>query len=200
MHSFSLICYLAFAASIDNLGVGLAYGLQDIRIAPAMNVLLAVESLAAAYLCGLLAAPCAAWLGVDFAQWLAAAVLIGLGLAALRETSPSPTTAPTAPLPFWQLLAQPEAADSDGSRHLDWRETLVLGLALAANAAPCGFAGALLGLPPLSLAVLVGLGSFITVSGGILLGRLLAPHCCGRYANQLGGVLLIVLGIYQIFL
>jgi putative Mn2+ efflux pump MntP len=68
------------------------------------------------------------------------------------------------------------------------------------NNIPNGVGAGLLGLSTLFTTLMVGLLSILTFWLGIGLGRSLGIRWLGRHAGTLSGVLLIVIGLAEIFL
>ncbi|UUZ87060.1 manganese efflux pump [Paenibacillus sp. P26] len=97
------------------------------------------------------------------------------------------------------MLDNPEKADRNQDHILSWRESISLGLALAMNCIASGFGAGISGVSPVWTSVSVGVFSLITIELGIRIGYRLADTWIGRYANAIGGILLIGIGLYEIF-
>jgi len=96
-----------------------------------------------------------------------------------------------------QIYADPETADTDGSRTLSPGEALSLGIALSLDGIAAGLGAGLLGAPPLLSAGLTSLLTIIAiVAGGKLGGRL--ASVLTRDISWVSGGLLILLAVLQI--
>ncbi len=124
----------------------------------------------------------------------------------IHQINPSPPRgkADSVPRSLWQqmthILKDPSFADKDSSGHIDLKESLLLSLALMLNNIPNGLGAGLLGLPAFFTALIVGVLSIITFLIGIRGGKSLGHRWLGQWAGTVAGVLLIVLGVVEIFL
>ncbi|MED4203757.1 sporulation membrane protein YtaF [Neobacillus mesonae] len=219
--SWLIIVAFAASSSIDNLGIGISYGVRKIRISLGANLLIAV-------ICYLMSLA-----GITFGLWMArilpgifpvvigALLLLIIGiriilLAAPRQKTAVPEVeghkryetetwgpAPTAPT-IKHMLKNPETADADGSGEIGWGEAVVLGVALSANALTNGLGAGLLGFSPHAISLTAALGSLITVWAGVRLGVKLADVRIGRYTlGQFGtiisGIIIVVIAITAFF-
>jgi putative sporulation protein YtaF len=203
-----IILGLALSASIDNLGVGITYGIRKIRIGFSANLLIAV-------ICFLFSAA-----GIYMGKWAAVVmpgiwpVLLGaillsfigiriILLAIPRQPSAEPvenSENPTPPKGWRGILQNPEQADMDRSGHIGWGEAVILGIALSANALTGGLGAGLMGFSPLAISLVTALASFVTVWLGVALGSRVAhirigPYSVGQFGTLLSGVLLVLIAV-----
>lgn len=93
----------------------------------------------------------------------------------------------------------PERYDWDHSRHIDLKEAVVLGLALTINNTGIGIGASITGLPiPLSTLCTFLLSSLFLYTGNKL-GRGWLSRVAGAYAEPVAGLIMILLGIWQLF-
>ena len=208
------ILLLAISCNLDNVGVGIAYGARGIGIPLASNLLIAVITAGGTGLCIVFGQQTFRFLPTQVAVLLGAALLIGMGVWALRQKIAGPPRGREAPLAdeaqdmakeslgrrMLLVLKNPFLADRDSSGHIDLKESLLLSLALMLNNLPNGVGAGLLGLSTLVTTLMVGLFSILTFWLGIGLGRSLGIHWLGRHAGTISGLLLIVIGLAEIFL
>ena len=119
---------------------------------------------------------------------------------AVRETE---LTGKTRPSRYgWRRIAQildnPIVADWDFSGHIDLKEALALALGLIINNIPNGIGAGMLGLNMYAMTAVVFAASIVTIWLGTYLGRL-GVRWVGTSAGVVGGVLLIFVGFYEIF-
>ncbi len=209
------ILLLAISCNLDNVGVGIAYGARGIGIPLASNLLIALITAGGTGLCIVFGQRIFQVLPSQGAILLGAALLVGMGLWVIRqeiggrsrqdqEAPPSADTNDLAKKPLLQrmilILKNPLLADRDSSGHIDLKESLLLSLALMLNNLPNGVGAGLLGLSTLLTTLMVGLLSVLTFWLGIGLGRSLGIRWLGRHAGTVSGLLLIVIGLAEIFL
>lgn len=200
---------ISIAANLDNLGVGIAYGIQKIRISYIANFIIAAISLAAAWLSGEIGEAISVYLSPEATSIIGAILLLGVGIWIF--TQPIITAIKTnQPIIDLQLLGEriyigpteilnyPERADMDNSQNIGYWEAIVLGTALSINALAGGFDAGAIGISSLLEAVLVGIFSFITIYAGNYFGEKYAAEQLGKYATIVSGTLLMLIGLHQL--
>lgn len=94
------------------------------------------------------------------------------------------------------ITHQPEKADFDHSGTLSAKESIVLGIALGADAFGAGFGAVMIGLNPVIMVGAVGLTKFLLVSAGVLIGKkIVSSGSFSKYASILAGLILIIIGV-----
>ena len=177
-----IILAFTFSSSIDNLGVGLSYGIRKINVRFDKNILISV-------ICFLMSMA-----GITFGVWLSkilpgmlpvviGAVLlciIGIRIILLAKPRKQETSIVDRKNEMQSnnnvqdILRNPEEAHFNKTGEIGWGEAVLLGIALAANALTNGVGAGLLGLSPLVISILAAFGSFITVWLGVKLGSKVA--------------------------
>lgn len=210
------IFFLALSCSLDNIGIGIAYGVRKLSIPFGTNLLIALLTTGGTLL---------VMLGGHLVTRLIhpqTAILIGGGIiivagawVVIQETVLRQPTKPPEELQLIALAGVPEVsllkkifmildnpfiADQDFSGHIDLREGFILGLALLLNNLPIGLVAGLLGLSPLLITSSVIILSILTIWVGISAGYYLGYHWLGRLSGPLSGLILIVIGIYEILI
>lgn len=206
-----LILGFAVSSSLDNLGVGISYGIRGIRIGILSNLLMAI-------ICFLLSE-----IGIVGGQWLSkvlpgtfpmlvgAFLLIIIGLRIILLAFPRKKqgtidvqegSADTKTLKG--ILQNPETVDADKSGEIGLGEAALLGIALSANAVTNGLGAGLIGLSPLAISLAAAIGSFITVWFGVAVGRKVAgihigSFTLGQFGTLLSGVILLVIAFNSFF-
>ncbi|REK71506.1 sporulation membrane protein YtaF [Paenibacillus paeoniae] len=204
MTTWLLIAALTISSSIDNLGVGLSYGIRQIRIRILSNLLMAA-------ICFVFSLS-----GIYFGLWvsdilpgiipvlLGVFILIVFGLRILLLTvprSPSPaenSSTPPPPRSLKDILKNPASVDFDRSMSIGLWEAVILGIALSANALTNGIGAGLLGLSPLIISLLAAIGGFVTVWFGVTFGMKLShirigKYSVGQFGTVISGVLLLLI-------
>ncbi|MBP2643643.1 MAG: sporulation protein YtaF [Firmicutes bacterium] len=210
MNSLFWSLVFALAANLDNLGVGIAYGINKIKIPPLANLTIAVISFSAAWLSATVGQAMSLYcLNPEFANLLGAILLCIVGLWVIFQpiitackmnrpmeklaSSPRRYVGPT------EILRCPENADMDNSRDVSYWEAVLLGLALSINALAGGFDAGTIGISALFEAALIGLVSLLTISAGCFFGKKYASDQLGKYATVVSGSLLIMISMHQLW-
>ncbi|WP_195574564.1 sporulation membrane protein YtaF [Paenibacillus sp. 1001270B_150601_E10] len=201
-----MILGFAMSSSLDNLGVGISYGIRGIRINHLSNFVIAA-------ICFLLS-----MVGIVSGQWLSSVlpgvvpVLIGALLLFIVGIRIILLAAPRKPVKAEEsidspgksslssILRNPESVDKDQSGSIGLGEAVILGVALAANAVTNGVGAGLLGLSPLAISLTAAIGSYLSVWLGIALGQKVANIRIGRFtlgqfSTLLSGLIIVLIAV-----
>jgi putative Mn2+ efflux pump MntP len=100
--------------------------------------------------------------------------------------------------PIGRLLEDPLSGDWDGSRHIDFKEGTLLGVALSINNVGGGISAGLLHLSAGWTALLSAVLSFCVLWFGGMAGNRLRATRVAKHAPVLAGALLIAIGLFQL--
>lgn len=196
-----MIVAFAVSSSIDNLGVGLSYGVQKVHIQMLQNLLIAV-------ICFLFSMG-----GIYVGIWVFTIIpgilpvllgatllfLIGLRIILLTKSS-SNTTAKVEEQSsnLKSILKNPEIVGENPMKKIGWIESIVLGIALSSNALTNGIGAGLLGLSPLAISITAAVGSFISVWFGMKIGHRVAnikigSFTIGQFGTIISGAILVMI-------
>lgn len=184
-----MILFLGIAANLDNLGIGLAYGVQKTKIPLRSNVTIALVSMIVTYFAMVTGDTLSTYISVRTADLIGGLLLGSIGIWMLLQPRP------VQPNPF----EDPAVADVDGDRIISIREALPLGFLLSANCLAAGFGMGVSGSSMLGTISSVGFFSFITIGASHRFGELLARTWIGKYPAGIAGGLLIVIGFSEVF-
>ncbi|MHA7581619.1 sporulation membrane protein YtaF [Paenibacillus vandeheii] len=206
--AWMLILALAVSSSLDNLGVGLSYGIRKIKISLFSNFLIAVVCLLFSYS------------GILFGKWISVVlpgvfpillgtfILLVIGfriilLSVPRKKQEHEETDSQA-LGIGTILQNPERVDLDKSSHIGVLEALILGVALSTNALTNGLSAGLMGLSPLYISLTAAIGSFVTVWFGVWMGTKAAnvrigSFTLGQFGTLVSGILLLLIAANNLF-
>ncbi|WP_432354228.1 manganese efflux pump [Sporosarcina sp. A2] len=183
-----MILFLGIAANLDNLGIGLAYGIQKTKIPFRSNVTIALVSMVVTYFAMVTGDQLSTYISLGTADLIGGLLLCTIGLWMLLQPRPMQ------PNPF----EDPTVADTDGDRIISIREALPLGFLLSANCLAAGFGMGVGGSSMLGTITSVGFFSLITIGASHRFGSLLSRTWIGKYPTGIAGGLLIVIGIVEI--
>ncbi|MED3561734.1 sporulation membrane protein YtaF [Bacillus xiapuensis] len=206
-----IILAFAVSSSIDNLGVGISYGIRKIQIRLGPNILIGI-------ICFLMSIA-----GISFGLWLSkilpgmlpvifgAVLLFIIGIRIILLAVPRKKAASKMNTEHDQqsksiegILRNPEAADVDKSGEIGWVEAIILGIALSANALTNGLGAGLLGLSPLAISLTAAIGSIVSVWAGVNLGSKLADirigsFTVGQFGTIISGIIILVIALTAFF-
>ncbi len=209
------IFLLSLACSLDNIGIGIAYGVRKLSIPFGTNLLIAGLTAGGTLLVMLGGHLVTRLISTQTAVLIGGVVIILAGVwVVIQETFLRRPPKPPEELHLMALAGVPEVsllkkiimildnpfiADQDFSGHIDLKEGVVLGLALLLNNLPIGLVAGLLGLSPLFVGVSLIVLSIVTIWLGISAGYFLGHHWLGRLSGPVSGVILIIIGAYEIW-
>lgn len=203
MHLLSSLLF-ALSANIDNFTVGIAYGIKKIKIPFFSNLLIAFITAAGTCISMAIGIAVSKILTPSSANILGSVILILLGVwiakdyfkygKAAQDDQPEKTHKPH----YDQILSEPEKADRDHSGTIDSKESLTLALALMVNNFGLGIGASITGLNIAVTALCTFFFSILSILIGCLLGKRCFSTFFGRFAPLLSGLIVIVLGVYEL--
>ena len=180
---------IGVVSNLDNLGVGVAFGIRGTRIDAMANLIdagITMAATAAAVTCGhvlskILPSAVTGWLG----PLIIIAIGIGTALSSARTSRPPGSL---------QVPSRAWRPPRDVDDIISWREAIVLGIALAMNNLGTGVGAGVSGIPASPTIVSAGLLSLAALGGGSRFGRRFGRLVLGRYAPLIAGMLLLAVG------
>lgn len=187
MHWIAIIL-IGIAANLDNLGIGLAYGIKRVKIPVLSNAVIALISMIVTYAAVTAGSVVINFVSTDFANLIGSLLLCAIGIWTLLSSRFSKQG----------ILENPEVFDEDKNHIISIREAMTLGFVLSANCLAGGMALGANGISAIWTVISIGAFSFITVGAGVHFGVLLTKTFIGRYSTAISGWLLILIGIIEI--
>ncbi|MFJ7732037.1 manganese efflux pump [Lysinibacillus sp. NPDC097231] len=188
MHWISIIL-IGIAANLDNLGIGLAYGVKRVRIPILSNAAIALMSMIVTYVAVTAGGTIVEFISPKAANLVGSLLLITIGLWTLVSNRFSQQG----------IAEKPELFDEDKNHIISIREAITLGFILSANCLAGGIAIGAKGISAIWTVISIGVFSFITVGVGSHFGNLLSNTFIGKYSAAISGWLLIIIGVLGIF-
>lgn len=202
MHWLSIL-FIGIAANLDNLGIGVSYSLKSTRIPFISNLLIAIVSMAAAYLSIAAGALISHFISITIANFIGGIILIFLGIKCivecLKKEQEISHVVVHSNSNFSKVIKEPDSLDLNNDKVISWRESFLLGLALAINCLAIGFGAGFTGVSPILVTISIGIFSVLSIACGALVGDKLAGTRVGKYSNMAAGILLCLIGIYEVF-
>jgi putative sporulation protein YtaF len=197
------IMLIGIAANLDNLGVGVAYGVQATKIPLKSNMIIALFGGTMTYMSVLAGSVIGTYMDPNLAHIGGGVILFVIGVWTIwndwrRITSPRQNSSQGNYLQ--QILNNPERADTDNNKVISSIESCLLGLALSLNCFGVGIGGGITGVSPLWSGIVVGSMSLCTMSIGIQMGIRLSYSWVNKFASSIAGMLLLCMGLYEIFM
>ena len=197
--------WLGVSTNVDNFGVGVAYGVKQIRIGMMSNLLIAFFNATGTFISMTAGETISRFLPATISSYIGNGIIILVGIWGVINTfgfggSDVEKTSSGEPQEVVQLeyIAQhPEILDVDRSGHLNIRESLPLAFALSISNLGTGIGAALAGFNVGFLVLVMFIFSMLGISVGYWVGKICSLKLPGKWPGMLSGFLLIGLGVYE---
>jgi putative sporulation protein YtaF len=213
MRKFDLlpILLLAISSNGDNVAVGMAYGLGRIDVPLTSNFLIAVVTGICTLVSMLVGQGVGRLMAPRLANSIGGAIIAAIGVWVIfqsihsargREPAGEKTTLPgRRPGALGQLmlvLDNPVGVDRNFSRQIEPKEGWLLAVALSLNNTVNGVAAGMVGINPVLLTCAVMLFSMLMLSAGLAAGNQLGKRWLSGFSGVLSGLMLMLLGLYEL--
>ena len=205
------ILVLGIAANLDNLGIGLAYGLKKIKVPLASNLSIAILSGIATLLSAFLGHRLSNILPAKTGPALGGIIVSIIGVWTIAQYflaeqashhHPAHNNREKAKITWqnlWKVFENPALVDKDQSNVISVNESLLLGIALSINCLTTGLGAGMTRLNTYALALSIIIFSLLSIQTGMYIARRYAATHLGKHANLLTGIILIIIGLCEIF-
>lgn len=202
------IILFALSANLDSFTVGLSYGIKKINLTPLINILIASITSLGTFIAMSIGLAISKFLSIKSANIIGSIMLIGIGVWLtvdfFRKTNNNNKTlkssCDTGNLTASQILDNPEQADVDNSGSIDVKESLALGLALTINNFGLGLGASIAGLNIFLTVLFTFFSSIITIKLGEIVGKKYLSKLFGKLAPLISSIIIIIIGLYELFL
>lgn len=209
MFFYTGLFFLVIAVSLDGFGVGITYGMRNIRVPIiALSIIMLCSGLIVLLsmtignmLTNFISPGQASKLGGFILIFLGFFSLINIFRSKLNFLSPKKVINESNKMfrIFKNILTKPIKADLDQSGVISANEAFLLGAALALDAFGAGIGASMLGYSPIITTLLVAIMSGAFLYSGIKLGLLLSKSDKLQQLTFVPPFLLIILGIINVF-
>lgn len=184
MHLLSILLF-SLSANLDNLVIGLSYGIRKIPVRLPANLVISTLIFIGTGLALELGERCLSFLPTGFSAFLGSGIIILVGCAGLLRVFIKKSKAP--------------GSIPQNAPPLSLRNAFGLGLALSANNIGVGIGAGFSGLAALPSAAVAFVFSFVLLQLGNRIGRSRLAGKTGRFAEPLANLIMIALGVYELF-
>lgn len=201
-HLLGISISIGIITNLDNLGIGISYGLQKIRIPFLSNFLIAIMSLfatASAMVMGTFLSRV-----FPLANLIGALLLIAIGLwislGRLLQKNLFPLIYKRFKILRFiiDIINNPSKADRNANGIISVNESVILGISLSLNCLVTGLGAGLSSLSIFPVIISVFIFSLITISSGYELGIKAKFLHYGHLTEFISGALFIAIGIHDL--
>lgn len=196
---------LCLAPNLDNMAIGLAYGVRKINVPFKSNFSIALFSGIATFMSSMLGSLLTNYIPVQLGNIIGGSIVCIIGLYTIasyfynkRKNGEVHESCTQYIDSLKAVINDPSIADRDFSGDISLKESISLGIALAVNCLGTGFGAGLAGINIYILSGSIIVFSLATISLGVIIGKHFAARFSADKATVVSGILLIAVGIYQI--
>ena len=200
--SLLLMIAIGVASNLDNAGVGVAYGIKKIKVPFMANLIIALMGFLFALLGGFFGNWVSSWLSPFVCNVIGMIVLVTIGTWVLSQPflKKKVNHRSSNRNLLLQILQNPEEADLDASKSVGFIESLILGVALSINNLAGGFDTGITHLNIGITSLISGVFSYVCVGLCAYLGSWVSGDRLGKQASIISGIILILVGLHQVFI
>lgn len=192
MHILSSLLF-AISANTDNFVVGLSYGIKKIKIGLVSNLLIALISLVGTILSMSVGKIIFNFIPENASNFIGSAILILVGGWTIGKSLIKSIRSD-------DILENPEKADIDNSSNIDAKESVTLAFALTINNVGLGIGASITGLNIVVTSSLTFIFSLLMIMIGCILGSYYLSKIFSKRATIVSGLIIIILGIYEMLI
>lgn len=208
MHFLTLVLFIV-SSSLDNFIVGISYGVKKISINFLNNILIAFISGIGTLIAMLLGNAFSICIPENFTKIIGALLLILLSAYLIFDYCKSNKNKSlthksserqhiSAIDSYDEILHHPELADKDKSSTIEYKEALILGIALSLNNMGLGIGVSLIGLNPFISSILSALFSLFFIQAGLLIGKKFFSALFQDFSSIISIAIILGLAIYTL--
>jgi len=204
MHHFFYTFLIALTNNFDNIGVRIAYSIRGIRITTPINLWISVITFVISFFAAFSGTIISGLITKQLSSVIAMLLLSAIGLWMVAEPylkkdhGCSDESVPGDKKSVRHVLLNPEHADMDDSKHIDFKEATLLGVALSINNVGGGLSAGMIGLNSFWVGLLSAVLSFLALWAGNYIAEFFIKWNLSQKASVVAGLLLIAIGIEQI--
>lgn len=208
MHLVATILF-SFSACIDNIAVGLAYGIKKVRIDIMMNLLIALISALGTFIAMFGGKFLSSFISVKAANLAGSSILILIGTAGLikylysesrkKRLSSLKNEHTAKSILAEEILENPEKADMDSSGNIDIKEALILGFALAINNIGLSLGAGIAGMNLYFTTIFTFFISALNIRLGYYISSKFLSDTFRGISCIISFLIIVALGIYELF-
>ena len=192
----------SLSSNLDNLVVGIAYGIKKIKIGIIANLIIAVVTSTGTFLSMSLGVYISKFLPHSIANALGAGAIIILGgyfvIQSIIKLVNNKNSKELALKDIDDMIEYAEKSDLDNSGDINIKEALLVAFGLTFNNLGTGVAASITGVSIQFTVISTFILSILTIMFGETVGNHVFGNFLGKYAPLISGILLIILGIIEL--
>ncbi|MCT8977139.1 sporulation membrane protein YtaF [Clostridium sp. CX1] len=207
MHILSILLF-ALSSSSDNFIIGLGYGAKKIKINLISNLLVAFISCAGTVIAMLFGKLLCSFIVPKYANMSGSLILVFFGVFMLfnafnrkpTESKELTSKSNSKISDYNKMIQHPEIVDKNDSKTIELKEAVILGIILCINNIGLGIGASITGLNIYITSLSSLLFSILFIKLGCHYGSLISHSKLSDYSENISAILIILLGIYELFI
>jgi putative sporulation protein YtaF len=198
------ILLISLANNVDNIGARIAYSIRGIHIALPINLWISVITFTISSVAAFSGILIKDFLSHQWSSIISMVLLTGIGIWIIAEpfmkkrSKVFQVSTLERKSTIVYILKNPEKADMDNSKHIDFKEATVLGIALSINNIGGSLGAGMIGLNSLWVGFFSALISFLALWTGNYITGYIEQWNLGNKGTIVAGICLMLIGIEQI--
>lgn len=207
MNIFPILLF-SISSSSDNFIIGLSYGTQKISISFVYNLVIAIISCIGTFVSMLLGKILSNFFSPSFSNISGSILLIAFGIYMLFNSykqkqkdnrSLKDTNSPIIEC-YENIIMHPEIVDTNKSKTIEFKESIVLGTILCLNNIGLGIGASIAGLDIYITSLSSMIFSLVFIKLGSYVGKKALPDKLSNYSEIISSYIIILLGLFELFL
>jgi putative sporulation protein YtaF len=198
MHLTSVLL-IALVSNLDNLAIGISLGIRSTKIPALSNGIIAAITMAGTYLSMNAGEFISGYISSKTTNLLGAAIIVIIGAWSIVNSLCLRKGRSTDSDNYEHVYGNRSPADVFHKHVISMKESAGLSIALALNNLATGLGAGATGISPISTTIAVGVFSLLFIRFGSKFGFTVSRSWLGSYSKIVAGILLILIGIYEMF-
>lgn len=201
---FISVFLFAVSTSTDNFIIGLSYGILKIKINIMSNLNIAFISCIGTFISMLIGKTFVNYIPSIYSNYLGSVLLILLGLymliGSLKKKSLASCDKGKKNNYYENFIEHPEIIDSNNSKNIEFKESILLGIILCINNFGLGIGASITGLNIYLTSFCSMIFSIVFIKLGFYIGNKSLPKNLSNCCEIVSSLIIIILGIYELII
>lgn len=204
MNQLISILFISLANNVDNIGARIAYSIRGIKITVWINIWISVITFIISASAAFSGTLITGFVSKRWSSVISMLLLTGIGLWIIvepymkKKSDVLKVSQLEERANILAVMMNPVKADMDNSKHIDFKEATVLGIALSINNIGGGLGAGMIGLNSFWVGLFSAIISFLALWIGNYITEYFTRWNIGNKATVAAGIVLIAIGVEQI--
>lgn len=193
--NFIYTALIALANNVDNISVRLAYSIRGINISNTKNFYISIITFIISSFSAFSGKLFSSIMSKTVSSYISMMLFVCIGIFIITEPLMKKKSNNSTII---NILKDPQTADMDNSKNIDFKEATFLGIALSINNVGGCISAGMIGLNTFFIGLLSAVVSFICLWAGNYVTKFLSNKISTKNASMIAGIVLIIIGLTQV--